>query len=163
MTATTAYRQVKLLVEGLLQNNGIDNLKAEVDLINAFYRMLTEGQKDHAKLVEIREDALSGYINAAAEQNKLIDMEGRVKACMGITIDGRGRYDKMLKFLIMKDVDGQTVEQYARWCKENPYSAPKFFKIAEKPDLLVTTWEMAFQKPVERQVVEMTDEIPESY
>lgn len=141
---TTINRQISLLVKGILFKYQIDNLQLEIDLVSSFQRMVLEGGKDPSKFSNIREDILDAMLaNAKIENDKAI-MEGRVKRSMGFSIDGRARYDDMLKFLLKKDAEGQTVEEYARWCNANPYDAPKFFKIAEKPDTLMVTWSMAF-------------------
>ena len=143
MTTTTFNRQLSLLVKGILEANKIDDLKLEIDLVTAVHR-LVEARKDPAEMVRVREDALSSFLAGAAKESEFIEMEGRVKKSMGISIDGRGSYEKMVRFLVAKDKEGQTVEKYAQWCKDNPFTAPKFFQIAQKPDLLMTTWEMAF-------------------
>ena len=50
----------------------------------------------------------------------------------------------MIRFLLKKDAEGQSVELFAEWCRNNPFNAPKFFKIAEMPDLLMVNWPAAF-------------------
>lgn len=149
MTQTTANRQLTLLVAGILEKHKIDNLQLEIDLVSSIHRMYTEAGKDISKMVSIREEILDSFLIGAAKENEKTSMEKRVKDCMGISIDGRGRYDDMIKFLIKKDSEGQAVEEYARWSVANPYDAPKFFKIAEKPDLLMVTWNMAFPESKE--------------
>lgn len=146
MSQTTFNRQLTLLVQGILKSYQIDNLQLEMDIVSAV-RRLTEEKKDPAKMVEVRGDILSSLLQGARAENELTSMEARVKKVMGISIDGRSRFDEMLRFLIKKDKEGQTVEQYAEWCKEHPYDAPKFFKIADRPALLVETWNMAFIEP----------------
>jgi hypothetical protein len=145
MTQTTVNRQLSLLVKGILESYKIDILQLEVDLVSALQRMWNEAGKDPAKMVAIREEILTAMLAQGAFENKLAEMESRFKAATGLSLDGRSRYDQMLRFLVKKDEEGQSVEQYARWCRENPYDAPKFFKIAEKPDMLMLTWGLAFQ------------------
>lgn len=145
MTQTTVNRQLSLLVKGIFEAYRVDNFQLEVDLVSALQRMWGEAGRDTAKMVVIREEILSAMLAQGAFENKLADMEGRFRAATGLSLDGRSRYDKMLRFLLRKDEEGQSIEKYAQWCRENPYDAPKFFKIAEKPDLLMTTWGMAFQ------------------
>jgi hypothetical protein len=153
--STTISRQISLLVKGILDKYKIDDLQLEIDLVASFQRMFTEGGKDPEKLSRIREDVLSSMLQGAAAENELAKMEGRVKRAMKISCDGRSRYSDMLRFLVKKDVEGQTVEQYAKWCESNPFNAPKFFQIADRPDRLMETWEMAF--------VEQVDEIRPEY
>lgn len=141
---TTINRQLTLLVEGATKKYEIDNFQFEVDLVSALQRMWTEGGRDPSKLVKIREEIEAAWFKGARDLDKLSAMEARVKACMGISIDGRSRYEDMLKFLIKKEGEGQTVEQYAAWCIANPIYAPKFFQIALRPDVLEETWNMAF-------------------
>lgn len=152
---TSISRQISLLVKGILERYKIDNLQLEIDLASSFQRMFTEGGKDPEKLSKVREDILSSFQKELDKANELIDMETRVSRAMGISTDGRSRYDTMLRFLVRKDKDGQKIEDYAKWCKDNPFTAPKPFKIAERPDLLMETWTMAF--------VEKADEVRPEY
>lgn len=144
MTQTTAHRQLSILVRGILESYKIDNLQLEIDLIASVHRMYQESGKDPSKMAALREEILAGMLKGASEENELAQMETRVKKSMTISCDGRSRYSEMLRFLVKRDRDGQPVEKYAEWCKNNPFTAPKFFKIADRPDLLMETWEMAF-------------------
>lgn len=170
MTQTTSHRQLSILVKGILDSYEINNLQLEIDLVSAVHRMFHETGHDPAKMVKVREEILSGLLKGAAEENELAEMEGRVKKAMMISCDGRSRYEKMLRFLVKKDKEGQAVEKYAQWCKNNPFTAPKFFKIAERPDSLMETWEMAFVEQVDESViykkvtnVEETKAVPNPY
>lgn len=170
MTQTTIKRQISLLVKGILEANNIDDLKVEIELVCAFHRLAYEG-KDVKDVVRIREETLASLLKGAASENELIEMEKRVKSAMGISVDGRSRYEEMLKFLVRKDKEGQKVEQYADWCKKNPFTAPKLFKIAERPAHLMETWEMAFAEKVDEirpeytkvANVEETNAVPNPY
>lgn len=142
---TTINRQLSLLVQGVFKKYNVDNLQMEIDLVSSFQRMFTEGGRDPAKLAKLREEILESMLMQGRYENDKALMEGRVKACMGISIDGRSRYEDMVSFLVKKDAEGQTVEQYAAWCRENPFEAPKPFQISQRPDLLIETWNMAFQ------------------
>ena len=160
---TSINRQLTLLVQGILGKHKIDNLQVEVDLVSSLQRMWTEGGRDPAKLAEIRENILKSMLAGGLKEHKMAEMEGRVKACMNISVSGP-YYEDMLKFLMKKDEEGETVEQFAKWCKENPYDAPKFFKIAEKPNLLKVNWPAAFTNRVEREVADTdSSEIPVSW
>ena len=144
MTQTTANRQLTLLVSGVLRKHKIDNLQLEIDLVSSIHRMYDEAGRDVSKMVSIREEILDSFLAGAAKENEITSMEKRVKDCMGISIDGRSRYENMLKFLVKKEEQGQKVEQYAKWCKENSFERPKPFQIASRPALLMETWTMAF-------------------
>jgi hypothetical protein len=141
---TSINRQLTLLVQGILGKHKVDSLQLEVDLVSSLQRMWTEGGRDPSKLTSIREDILKSMLAGGLKEHKMAEMEGRVRAALSINIDGRSRYEDMLKFILKKDEQGQTIEQYAKWIRENPYDAPKPFKIAEKPDMLMLTWDMAF-------------------
>lgn len=155
--STTINRQLSLLVKGILVDKyKIDNLQLEIDLVSALQRMWTEGGRDPAKLSRLREEILSALLGQGKLENDKALMEGRVKACMNISIDGRSRYDEMVRFLVKKDAEGQRVEQYAVWCKENPFEAPKAFQISQRPDLLMETWTMAFSEKQESEQSQST-------
>jgi hypothetical protein len=144
MTQTTVNRQLTLLVQGVLKKYEIDNLQLEIDIIASVHRLFSEGGKDPAKMVKIREEILSSMLAGAAKENVVVEMESRVKVSMNLETGGQARYEDMLRFLVKKDGEGQPVERYAQWCKENPYEAPKSFQIAIRPNLLMETWSMAF-------------------
>lgn len=159
MTKTTLKRQLDLLIGGVLRAHQIDNLQLEVDLSSSVYRMVSEGERDPAKWVSVREDILSSILAGARDENEIVEMEGRVKGALGITINGSHRFEDMLKFLVRKDKEGQPIEKYGRWCRENPYEAPKAFQIAKNPDLLKLTWEMAFAPIQDRHVIERPEHV----
>lgn len=156
---TTINRQLTLLVQGLFRKYGVDNLQLEIDLVSGLQRMFTEGGRDPAKWVSVREDILSSILAGARDENEIVEMEGRVKGALGITINGSHRFEDMLKFLVRKDKEGQPIEKYGRWCRENPYEAPKAFQIAKNPDLLKLTWEMAFAPIQDRHVIERPEHV----
>lgn len=151
MTQTTLHRQLSILIGGILSSYKIDNLQLEIDLVSSVHRMVHE--KDPRKWVEVREDVLAGLLKGAFEENEMAQMETRVKKSMKISCDGRSRYSEMLRFLMKKDKEGQTVEKYAQWCESNPFSAPKFFQIADRPDRLMETWEMAFVEQADESMI----------
>lgn len=153
---TSINRQLTLLVQGILEKHKIDSLQLEVDLVSSLQRMWTEGGRDPSKLAEIRENILKSMLAGAARVEKLASMESRVKMSLGIETNGGSRYEDMLNFLLKKDSEGQSVEEYAKWCKDNPFEAPKPFQISMRPALLSETWPMAFQKP---QVVERPEHV----
>jgi hypothetical protein len=141
---TSINRQLTLLVQGILGKHKVDSLQLEVDLVSSLQRMWTEGGRDPSKLTSIREDILKSMLAGAAMVNEQAEMEKRVKTSLQISVDGRSRYDDMIKFLLKKDAEGQTVERYADWCRDNPFEAPKPFQISMRPALLEETWLMAF-------------------
>lgn len=152
MTQTTVNRQLSLLVKGIFEAYKVDNFQLEVDLVSALQRMISEGGKDPARMVVIREEILSSLLEGGRVEEEKIQMEGRIKAALGITTNGSHDFEEVIKFLVKKDKAGQPLEKYARWCRENPYDAPKPFQIAKTPSLLMKTWEMAFQTTPERVI-----------
>ena len=147
MTKTTDTRQLRLLIEGTIQAYGIDNLQLEIDLFSGIKRLLesdTPVRTRETVLASLRKTLELG----ALRENLVINMEARVKACMGIDVSGRERYRPMIDYLIKKDTEGQTVEAFAKWCQEHPFNAPKAFKIAENPDLLMINWPAAFTEAI---------------
>lgn len=155
---TTINRQLTLLVQGIHGKYGIDNLQLEVDLVSSLQRMWVEGGKDPQKLSKIREEILDSLLAGAKNENEYIEMEGRAAAALRININGGSSFEEVIKFLIKKEKEGQTIEQYARWCNENPYNAPKGFQIAMTPHLLIRTWPMAFANvaPEEKKIISGT-------
>lgn len=154
--ATSINRQLTLLVKGILEKYKIDNLQLEIDLVSSLQRMWTEGGRDPAKLASIRENILDSILEGARTENAYVEMEGRAAAALRININGGTNFEEVIKFLIKKEKENQTIEQYARWMNENPYSAPKGFQIAMTPHLLIRTWPMAFANVAPEQKTIMT-------
>ena len=143
MTATTDSRQIGMIVRGILSKHNLDNLQLEIDLTESFKRYM-DGKKQGRDIAKIREEILLSLEIGALKENAKINMEARVKLSLGIEVSGRSRYNDMIRFLLKKDAEGQSVELFAEWCRNNPFNAPKFFKIAEMPDLLMVNWPAAF-------------------
>lgn len=74
----------------------------------------------------------------------------RARHALGVDLS-TPRYDKLVKFLMAKEKEGQPVEQYGSWMKKDPFNSPKVAQIANNPGIVVVTWEAAFKdfiKPI---------------
>lgn len=150
MTESTTTRQIGLFIKETLKAYGIDNLQLEIDLFCGVKKVMAS-----AEPVRTREALIAGLrktleIGVLAEDLR-INMEARVKLSMGIDIAGRDRYRDMIDFLVKKDGEGQSVELFAEWCRNNPFSAPKPFQIAASPDALMINWPAAFVEYITKE------------
>lgn len=150
MTETTTTRQIGLLVKETLKAYGIDNLQLEIDLFCGVKKVLASAEPVRTReaiIISLRKTMEIGGL----QEDLRINMEARVKLSMGIDIAGRDRYRDMIDFLVKKDEQGQSVELFAEWCRNNPFSAPKPFQIAQSPDALMINWPAAFAEYATRE------------
>lgn len=143
MTETTDSRQIRLLISGILSKYEIDNLQLEIDLASAAKRYMDERRKDKDK-ASVRARILMDMDIATAKASRNEAMESRIFKATGLYVNERWYKDGIMSFLINQDELGKTIEKFAETCKANPYTMPKFFKIAERPQLLRDTWGLVF-------------------
>lgn len=143
MTKTTDTRQIGLLIQGILRKYGIDNLQLEIDLTSAIKIYFEQAYKKENK-AEMRERILADIGVFAEKVKKNEQMESRIFQATGLYVNDRWYRDGVIEFLLEKDSLGETIEKFAETCKSNPYTMPKFFKIAEKPAYLKDVWGLAF-------------------
>lgn len=154
MTQTTVKRQLTLLVQGILRKYHADiSLEGEIALIENVYKFINSAPKTGQDAATVRNRILAAITAGQAEHEKSLDMEGRIFAALGLYVNQRWYQDGVIDFLKKRDNLGQTIETFAARCKADPYNMPKFFKIAEKPSLLMDTWGLAF--PAGEKVVSM--------
>jgi hypothetical protein len=108
---------------------------------------IEEAKKRKAKADALREstDILVewGKLSSDKEQ-RYNEMEDRIYKSTGLTVSDRWYRERVMDFLLEKDEHGETIETFAKACKDDPYNMPKFFQIAQKLSLLKDTWGLAF-------------------
>ena len=143
MTKTTDSRQIGLLVGGILQHYGIDNLQLEIDLSSAVKRYFDERYKSGDK-AGIRERIMKDMEVAAANAKQKEQMEVRVMSAIGINASGE-RFSNMIDWLIKEEEEGKTIEGFKSWWdKQNEFKRPALWKISDRPALLHELWPSAF-------------------
>jgi len=147
MTQSTDKKNIEKIVKGILFNNGIDNLKAEIDLIEVWWRYVTEREEGlspaEARLKIAQEFNGTGQSEKGQERNitrqEFMDV-------MKINVGDSTDWNSLLDFLIKAKAKGETIQQFADWCKADPYNSPKIHQIAQKPLLVKQVWAAAFFK-----------------
>jgi len=152
MTLSTDKKNISQIVRGILQGNGVDNLKLEIDIIAAWHKYVT-----------VREDGLTpaeSRMRIAKEYNELgFSAKGQERNIlrqefmdvMHIDFGGEDSADwsALLDHLVKAKAKGETIQKYSEWCKADPYNSPKIHQIAQKPLLVKQTWAAAFVPVVE--------------
>jgi hypothetical protein len=141
MTQTTDSRQLRLTVESILSKYRIDNLQLSIEIVDAVKTFFAETKTGHNP-AEVRQkiaEAIEiGERNASARE----DMRNRIEIALHLNLLPNA--EGMIDFCLRKEKEGQTIEEYAEWCRRDPYNSPKAHQIANKPDLVISTWPQAF-------------------
>lgn len=142
MTETTDSRQIRMLVQGILFNYGIDNLGLECNLSSGLLRYLQERIQGNKNKAGIRETILADMEIAARKSSIKEDILKRVKQVLG---DMSGsRFEQTIDFLIRHDEMGETIEAFGEWLEGDKYKRPAKWKFLDRPALLIELWPSAF-------------------
>lgn len=146
MTTGTDSRNVKIIIQAIMQSNGIDNLKAEVDIFGAWMRYMNE-RAEGLTPAQVREKITKEYGSVGVSQ-KSIEREAfkqRMETALGLDVDtGSTKWEAVFNFCMKQDAAGETIEKFCEWCKNDPYNSPKKHQIAQNPLLIKVMWRSAF-------------------
>lgn len=143
MTKATATRQLRELIGDVLKANGIDNIKAEMDVASAVQRFLAE-VKTGRDPVELRDEIGKELWKGITGIQPIEKMKQRIADALRINISENPTWGRVVLHCLRRDEQGEHIEQYAAACADNPFGMPKPFQIAQKPQLIVETWPLAF-------------------
>ncbi len=147
MTLSTDNKNITKIVRGILQGNGIDNLKVEIDIISAWHRYMTI-REDGLTPAESRLQIASEYdelgFSKRGQERNIVRQE--FEDVMKIDFGGEDSADwsELLTFLVKAREKGETIYTFAKWCKDDPFNSPKIHQIAQKPLMVKQTWRNAF-------------------
>jgi hypothetical protein len=148
MTIGTDSRNVKKIIQAILQSNGIDNLKCEADLFGAWMRYMNE-REGGLTPAQVREKITAEYnkVGISAEMVERSQLKSRMETALGMSIDeGVRNWEVVINHCMSKDGAGETIEKFMEWCKADPYNSPKKHQIAQNPLLIKVMWNSAFVK-----------------
>jgi len=103
-----------------------------------------EAKKRKAEQQAKRGDMIDGMMQFADLEKERTNIVERIEQATRLTVNDRWYKEGVIDFLLQKDKDGQTIEEFTQVCNDNPYTMPKLFKIAEKPSYLKDVWNLAF-------------------
>lgn len=155
MTTGTDSRNVKKIIQSIMQSNGIDNLKCEADLFGAWMRYMNE-REDGKTPAEVRAKIAAEYNGVGISEDgvKRNQIKDRMQTALGMEID-EGITDWFTVVTFCKTQEhykGETIEKFMEWCKTDPYNSPKKHQIAQNPLLIKKMWASAFiAKPEPQQ------------
>jgi hypothetical protein len=119
----------------------IDDLGLEAvlcDAVTDFFALT----KTAANPVTVRGDLVDAYLHFIPQVKADEAMRERVEVALKVRPDER--WEDLLKWIIAREKEGQTLEKYAEWVNANPYAAPKVTQMAQRPWVIRDTWPAAF-------------------
>ncbi len=146
MTTGTDSRNIKKIIQAILQSNNIDNLKCEADLFGAWMRYMNERETGLTP-AQVREKITAEYnqVGISEEMVARNQLKARMETALGMSIDeGVRNWETVITFCQSKDRAGETIEKFMEWCKADPYNSPKKHQIAQNPLLIKVMWQSAF-------------------
>ena len=150
MTTGTDSRNIKKIIQAILQSNSIDNLKCEADLFAAWMRYMNEREAGLTP-AQVREKITAEYnqVGISEEMVERNRIKARMETALRMSIDeGVRNWETVITFCQSKDRAGEMIEKFMEWCKADPYNSPKKHQIAQNPLLIKVMWQSAFaEKP----------------
>jgi hypothetical protein len=147
MTTGTDSRNIKKIIQAILQSNGIDNLKCEADLFGAWMRYMNERETGLTP-AQVREKITAEYnqVGISEEMVARNQLKTRMETALGMSIDeGVRNWETVITFCkVQEHYKGETIEKFMEWCKADPYNSPKKHQIAQNPLLIKVMWQSAF-------------------
>lgn len=151
MTTGTDNRNIKIIVKSILQSNGVDNLKLEIDLISAWHRYVNEREEGlspaetRAKIVD--EFGPLGFVGMSDKARERSRMAQIIMDTLRLNVEeDRPEWIAIIDFCLAAEQKGQTVQRYEEWRRTDPFNSPKTHQIAMNPRLIKSTWPQAFEE-----------------
>ena len=148
MTTGTDSRNIKIIIQSLLQKQSIDNLQLEADLFGAWMRYINEREVGLTP-AEVRAKITAEYNGVGISQSMITrnKLKERMETALGMNIDeGVRNWEVVINHCLKKDEDGETIEKFCAWCIADKFNSPKKHQIAQNPLLIKTMWRSAFSK-----------------
>jgi hypothetical protein len=121
--------------------------------VYGFFKRLEDGEDPH--LVE--GDMLDAFERQHADIQYRANLINRISKVLNLNVN-ENSWDVTIKFIArMERENGQTIEDYAKWCKEDFYNSPKAGQIANKPGLIDATWPQAFPEGKQLEMIQTED------
>lgn len=146
MTTGTDSRNVKKIIQSILQKYSIDNLKLEIDLFGAWMRYMNE-RGEGLTPAQVRAKITAEYDEAGISAAGIVrsKLKSRMETALGMDVDeGVRNWDVVINHCLKRELEGETIEKFCEWCKADPYNSPKKNQIAQNPLLIKTMWRSAF-------------------
>jgi len=163
MTKGTDSRNIKMIIQGIMNKHNIDNLSLEMDLFSAWMRYVNERDEGEtpaeARSKIAKEYGILGFVgmsDAVREKARMLEI---LEGALHLTIDAE-EWNDVILFCIRKEAEGQTVVRYQEWRDKDVFNSPKSHQIAQDPKLVIKTWPQAFANKPEAKVPQPT-EVPE--
>jgi hypothetical protein len=139
----TDKRQLRLTISSILESHNIDDLALETKLVDAIVMFFDQTGRG-IDSVKVRGNILDGMLSYLDKQRQYEQMTERIARAVRVTPDGSDKWNEIIRFCIMKEKTGETIEKYGEWMIANKYDAPKIGQISVKPQIIKDTWIAAF-------------------
>lgn len=165
MTKSTDSKNLKDLIQYILQSYQIDNLQLEADLFGSFMRYLHE--KENGKtpaetrlgiVTEFKEraDKVNALLAVARYGQDRIEYQHRVERAINLNPnwdDSKQDWNGFDLWLMEKEEAGQTIEKFMAWYKSDEFRAKGGLWL--NPQKIKMFWPQAFERK--------TDEVRPEY
>ena len=148
MTLATDKREITKLVQIVLSENGVDNLKCELDLVQAFHNYAlarNDGETPANARKKIVISGALGWIGISDEVREKARMKQLIEDTLRLNIDEE-EWNDIIIFCLARETNGETIKQYQAWRENDKYNSPKDTQLILKPELIKATWRLAFNK-----------------
>jgi len=150
MTKGTDNRNIKKIVQSILQRYNVDNLQMEVDLVVAWTRYmnereegLTPAQTRERIATEFGVLGFIGISDVALERGRMTQI---IMDTIGVDVnEDSTNWQAVITHCLAKEKEGQSIKTYREWMDRDPYNSPKKHQIAQNPMLIKQTWRSAFE------------------
>ena len=149
--SSTVKRDVRQIVSAILAKSGIDDFEIEATIAEEIHKYVAAFKKGD-DMTKVRVGIIENYQSAHPKIKAKAEMVRRIEAAIKITPRSNNKWEDAINFLIKKDEEGQTIEEFWRYCKANVYNTPKEHQISEDPGRIKDNWLQAFPKDSGEQV-----------
>lgn len=144
MTESTDTKNITKMINSICLSNGVDCLKLEMDLVQAFKAYWHE-REDGKSPAEARDKVMEILKLNSIGADKL-DMQKRVEAALNRHPnwdDLKQDWNGFDRWLLEKEKDGQTIEAFVKWHNGDPFRAKGVIYLT--PQKIMDWWGQAFE------------------
>jgi hypothetical protein len=145
MTQSTDKRNLSLLVKGILQSYGVDNLELEcklIDGVRAIYSSPTPVRTREEILESLRQAVATGSTRADKLQAITDEIYSRTRI-RAVTKE----WQDFVEFCHRQEKDGKTISKFLDWWLGDKWQAEH---PPARPDTWVVKWDIAFTEPEQK-------------
>lgn len=145
MTKGTDSRNIKQIVQSILQKYRIDDLALEIDIITAWMRYLNVREAGFTPAQTRARIASEFILGVSPEVMEKARIKEEIQNALNLDVyEERPEWIAVINHCLKQEKSGETIAKFAAWCARDPYNSPKKHQIALNPILIKSTWRSAF-------------------